>query len=60
MELSQDFFAAAYLVATIFFIFGLKGLASPKTAFYGNVSAIVGTDWSRMGQEGSSGSMSAA
>ncbi|HEY8279814.1 MAG TPA: NAD(P)(+) transhydrogenase (Re/Si-specific) subunit beta [Bdellovibrionota bacterium] len=42
MELSQDFFAGAYLVATIFFIFGLKGLASPKTAVWGNLSAMVG------------------
>ena len=42
MELSQDFFAAAYLVATMFFIFGLKGLASPKTAVMGNFSAIAG------------------
>jgi NAD(P) transhydrogenase subunit beta len=42
MALSQDVFALAYLVATLFFIFGLKGLASPKTAFYGNVSAMVG------------------
>ncbi|MGZ3671524.1 MAG: NAD(P)(+) transhydrogenase (Re/Si-specific) subunit beta [Bdellovibrionota bacterium] len=42
MELSQDFFAAAYLVATLLFIFGLKGLASPKTAVTGNISAMVG------------------
>jgi NAD(P) transhydrogenase subunit beta len=42
MELSPDFFAAAYLVATLFFIFGLKGLASPKTAVTGNISAMVG------------------
>jgi NAD(P) transhydrogenase subunit beta len=42
MQLSQDFFAAAYLVATMFFIFGLKGLASPKTAVWGNFSAMFG------------------
>ena len=42
MELSPDFFAAVYLVATILFIFGLKGLASPKTAIRGNLFAIVG------------------
>jgi H+-translocating NAD(P) transhydrogenase subunit beta len=42
MELSQDFFAASYLIATIFFIFGLKGLASPKTAVRGNYYAIAG------------------
>ncbi|MGZ3651794.1 MAG: NAD(P)(+) transhydrogenase (Re/Si-specific) subunit beta [Bdellovibrionota bacterium] len=42
MELSQDFFAAAYLVATLLFIFGLKGLASPKTVVTGNISAMVG------------------
>jgi NAD(P) transhydrogenase subunit beta len=42
MEFSPDFFAAAYLVATLLFIFGLKGLASPKTAVTGNISAMVG------------------
>ena len=42
MELSPDFFAGSYLVATIFFIFGLQGLSSPKTAVRGNVSAIIG------------------
>jgi NAD(P) transhydrogenase subunit beta len=42
MEFSPDFFAAAYLVATLLFIFGLKGLASPKTAVNGNISAMVG------------------
>ncbi len=42
MEFSQDFFAAAYLLATLFFIFGLKGLASPKTAVLGNFSAMGG------------------
>ena len=42
MELSSDFFAAAYLIATILFIYGLKGLSSPKTALMGNLSAMVG------------------
>jgi NAD(P) transhydrogenase subunit beta len=42
MELSPDFFAAAYLVATILFIYGLKGLSSPKTALKGNASAMLG------------------
>src|SRR4051812_5540926 len=42
MELSPDFFALAYLVATILFIFGLKGLSSPKTALRGNNSAMLG------------------
>jgi len=42
MELSPDFFASAYLIATLFFIYGLKGLSSPKTALRGNTSAMVG------------------
>jgi NAD(P) transhydrogenase subunit beta len=42
IQLSPDAFAALYLVATILFIFGLKGLASPKTAILGNLSAMVG------------------
>lgn len=42
MELSPDFFAASYLIATIFFIFGLKGLASPRTAIMGNLAAMTG------------------
>src|SRR4051812_22621174 len=42
MELNPDFFAFAYLVATILFIYGLKGLSSPKTALKGNTSAMVG------------------
>jgi NAD(P) transhydrogenase subunit beta len=42
MELSPDFFAFAYLVATILFIYGLKGLSSPKTASRGNISAMIG------------------
>jgi NAD(P) transhydrogenase subunit beta len=39
---SQNFFAAAYLIATIFFIFGLKGLSSPKTALRGNAFSMTG------------------
>ncbi len=42
MELSSNFFAAVYLVATILFIFGLKGLSSPKTALRGNAFAMFG------------------
>jgi NAD(P) transhydrogenase subunit beta len=42
MDLSADFFASAYLVATILFIYGLKGLSSPKTALKGNFSAMLG------------------
>jgi NAD(P) transhydrogenase subunit beta len=42
MQLSPDFFAALYLVATLLFIMGLKGLASPKTAAMGNISAMGG------------------
>lgn len=42
MEWNQDFFAGAYLVATVLFIFGLKGLANPKTAITGNISAMAG------------------
>lgn len=42
MELSPNLFAAVYLVATICFIFGLKGLSSPKTALRGNFSAMLG------------------
>jgi NAD(P) transhydrogenase subunit beta len=42
MNLSPDFFAFAYLVATILFIFGLKGLSHPKTALRGNLLSMVG------------------
>jgi NAD(P) transhydrogenase subunit beta len=42
MEFSPDFFASAYLVATLLFIYGLKGLSSPKTALRGNISAMLG------------------
>jgi len=41
-ELSPDFFAFAYLIATILFIYGLKGLSSPRTALRGNGSAMLG------------------
>jgi len=37
-----DLFAIVYLFATILFIFGLKGLSSPKTALRGNTLAMVG------------------
>jgi NAD(P) transhydrogenase subunit beta len=40
--LSQNFFAAAYLIATVFFIFGLKGLSGPKTALRGNAFSMTG------------------
>ncbi len=40
--LTPDFFAIIYLVASVFFIFGLKGLSSPKTAVGGNNSAMIG------------------
>lgn len=42
IQLSQDAYAFIYLIATIFFIFGLKGLASPKTALRGNNFAMLG------------------
>jgi NAD(P) transhydrogenase subunit beta len=42
MTLHNDLFALAYLVATILFIFGLKGLSHPKTALRGNTFAMVG------------------
>lgn len=42
MELNQDIFALVYLVATILFILGLKGLSSPKTAMRGNLLAMLG------------------
>src|SRR5271170_3339986 len=37
-----DLFAAIYLVATLLFVFGLKGLSSPKTALRGNTFAMSG------------------
>jgi NAD(P) transhydrogenase subunit beta len=42
MNLSPDTFAAVFLVATVLFVFGLKGLASPKTALTGNRMAMLG------------------
>src|ERR1035437_685942 len=42
MELSSDFFGALYLIATVLFILGLKGLSSPKTALRGNAFAMTG------------------
>ncbi|MGZ3698512.1 MAG: NAD(P)(+) transhydrogenase (Re/Si-specific) subunit beta, partial [Bdellovibrionota bacterium] len=41
-NLGPDFFAGTYLIATILFIFGLKGLSSPKTALRGNLWAMLG------------------
>ncbi len=40
--MSQNLFAFFYLLATVLFIFGLKGLSSPKTAIRGNLFAIIG------------------
>jgi NAD(P) transhydrogenase subunit beta len=40
--MSADCFALIYLIATILFIFGLKGLSSPKTALRGNAFAMLG------------------
>ncbi len=40
--MNADFFALIYLVATILFIFGLKGLSSPRTALQGNWAAMIG------------------
>ncbi|MFN7684833.1 MAG: NAD(P)(+) transhydrogenase (Re/Si-specific) subunit beta, partial [Oligoflexia bacterium] len=42
LQISADIFAAIYLVATVFFILGLKGLSSPKTALNGNRNAMIG------------------
>ncbi|MCC7442282.1 MAG: NAD(P)(+) transhydrogenase (Re/Si-specific) subunit beta [Bdellovibrionales bacterium] len=42
LELNPNLFALVYLIATIFFIFGLKGLSSPKTALRGNGFAMLG------------------
>ncbi|OFZ84101.1 MAG: NAD synthetase [Bdellovibrionales bacterium RIFOXYD1_FULL_55_31] len=39
---NQDIFSLVYLIATILFILGLKGLASPKTALRGNLFAMIG------------------
>jgi len=40
--LSPDIFALVYLITTILFILGLKGLSSPKTALRGNYFAMLG------------------
>lgn len=42
MNISHDYFAFAYLAATILFIFGLKGLSHPKTALRGNTLSMAG------------------
>jgi NAD(P) transhydrogenase subunit beta len=42
MNFSPDLFDLAYLVATILFIFGLKGLSHPKTALRGNQFSMAG------------------
>jgi NAD(P) transhydrogenase subunit beta len=41
-QLNPDLVGMAYLIATLFFIYGLKGLSSPKTALLGNASAMTG------------------
>src|SRR5947209_1513147 len=38
----MDIYALVYLIATVFFILGLKGLSSPKTALRGNAFSMVG------------------
>lgn len=40
--MNQDLASFAYLIATVLFILGLKGLASPKTALRGNYFAMIG------------------
>lgn len=40
--MAEDLFGLIYLVATVLFIFGLKGLSSPKSALLGNRSAMIG------------------
>ena len=40
--MKQDLFSFTYLIATILFVFGLKGLSSPKTAMRGNLFAMIG------------------
>jgi len=42
MDLSTDVVAFLYLVATVLFVFGLKGLSHPKTALRGNLLSMVG------------------
>lgn len=40
--MQKDLFSFTYLIATILFVFGLKGLSSPKTAMRGNLFAMIG------------------
>lgn len=40
--MNADIFSSIYLVATLLFVFGLKGLSSPKTALRGNAFAMSG------------------
>ncbi|MBL4622280.1 MAG: NAD(P)(+) transhydrogenase (Re/Si-specific) subunit beta [Immundisolibacteraceae bacterium] len=40
--MSTDLLATAYLLSAVLFIFGIKGLASPKTARRGNLLAMAG------------------
>ncbi|RMD85799.1 MAG: NAD(P)(+) transhydrogenase (Re/Si-specific) subunit beta, partial [Candidatus Dadabacteria bacterium] len=42
MELSNDTVSILYLIATVLFIFGLKGLSSNRTALLGNKCAMAG------------------
>jgi NAD(P) transhydrogenase subunit beta len=42
MNLSSDIIAFSYLVATVLFVFGLKGLSHPKTALKGNLLSMLG------------------
>jgi NAD(P) transhydrogenase subunit beta len=42
MNTSSDIFAFSYLVATVMFIFGLKGLSHPRSALRGNLFAMLG------------------
>jgi NAD(P) transhydrogenase subunit beta len=39
---SESVFSLAYLIASVLFISGLKGLSSPATARKGNISGIIG------------------
>jgi NAD(P) transhydrogenase subunit beta len=41
MELTQDLTALLYLLATVLFIFGLKGLSHPRSAVRGNLFAMI-------------------
>jgi len=42
MTLSKEFVDLAYLVASVLFIFGLKGLSHPRTAVRGNLMGALG------------------